>query len=332
LGAKLIAPASRALLFGLSSLALLLCCGYATSQPGKTHRIGYLSGAAAPSDRADPLTDQLRRHGYVEGRNLTVERRFGAGSASLLGQHARELVALKVDLIVAVATPAAQAAQKATAAIPIVFAAVVDPVGAGLVSNLPRPGKNITGVSLISADLGAKRLELLQQLVPNMRHAAVLQNPTNASNALQVKEAEGAARQRGWKLHMLSVHSPQEFAAAFRSGAEARVDALVVLDDQLNFMNRERIVALAAQHRLPAIFGMKDYTDAGGLVAYGPGLPEQFQRAAAYVDRILNGAKPADLPVEQPTRLELTINLKTARGLGLSVPQTLLVRADHIVQ
>jgi len=301
-------------------------------QTRKVYRIGFLTVLSGPIPPHAAFFDALRELGYVEGRNIIVERRFAAGTVDQLNEFAIELVRLKVDLIVASATQAAQAAQKATTTIPIIFVAVVDPVGAGLVASLAQPDRNITGLSMLSAELSGKRLELLKELVPKLAQVAVLQNPSNASNPLQVTQTEAAARKLGVQLQLLEVRAPNDFETAFQAAVRGRAGALIVLDDPLTFTERTRIAALSTEHRLPTISGFGESAVAGGLMAYGVDLPDHFRRVATYVGRTLKGVKPADLPVEQPTKFELVINLKTAKALGIQIPQFIVLRADRVIE
>ena len=301
------------------------------AQSTVAHRIGFLTVGTVTVKGPPPLFDELQRLGHVEGRNLAVERRHAAGQTDRLDALARELVALKVDLIIASATPAVQAAQRATSTIPIVFAVVVDPVGAGLVASLSRPGANVTGVSLLSAELSGKRLELLQEVMPKLARVAVLANPTNDSNALQLRHLQSAAKTRGVRLQIFEMSSAAQtervLGAVVRSGA----DALIALDDQLIAAQRAEIAAATRSHGVATASGLDVLAEAGFLIAYGPSIPEHFRRVAAYADKVLKGAKPADLPVEQPAEFELIVNMKTARALGLAVPNSVLLRANRII-
>jgi putative ABC transport system substrate-binding protein len=321
---------------GTAVVALLLV-GYAVAsiaQPAtKLHRIGYLSLTAAPETPQSVLVQELRELGYIEGRNLVLEQRYAAADLKRLERFAAELASLKVDLIIASATPAVQAAQRASRTIPIVFVAVVDPVGARLVASLARPGGNTTGISLLSAELSAKRLELLGEVLPRLSRVAVLLNPSNTSNALQLRELQSAARPRGVQLEFLEVTLPGEIEPALKKAARDGANALMVFDDpMLGAPNqRARLVASVQSHRLPAVAGFAAFADAGLLLTYGPSFLHQFRRAAAYADRILKGAIPADLPVEQPAEFELIVNMKTARSLGLAVPNSVLLRANRII-
>lgn len=304
-------------------------------EPGKVYRIGLLSILSGPIPLPPPhaaFVNGLRDLGWVEGKNISIEYRYAEGRHDRLPDLAADLVRLKVDLIVASATPPAQAAQKATTTIPIIFAGVVDPVGAQLVSNLARPNANITGLSLFSTELIGKRLELLKEIVPKLSRVAILLNPANASNPLQLRETEAAARSLGVQPQLLEVRVPNDFDRVFEAAMRGRAGAVIVLDDPLTFSERTRIAALAAKHRLPSMYGFGESAEAGGLIAFGTSLPDHFRRAATYVDRILKGVRPADLPVEQPAKFELVINLKTAKALGVQVPQSMLLRADRVIE
>jgi len=300
---------------------------------GKIYRIGFLS-AASGTDRLHPSAaffDGLREVGYIEGRNLILERRFTAGNLDRLNEFAAELVRLKVDLIVASAAPAAQAAQKATSTIPIIFVAVSDPVRAGLVASLARPDRNITGLSTFPPELSGKRIEILKEVVPKLAQVAVLY-PSNASNSPPVAQTTAAARKLGVQLQLLEVRTPNDLERAFQAAVRGGASALIVLDDPLTFMERTRIAALSTKHRLPTISGFGESAEAGGLIGYGVSLPDLFRRVATYVDRVLKGAKPAELPVELPTKFELVINLKTAKTIGIQIPQSILLRADKVIE
>jgi putative ABC transport system substrate-binding protein len=285
---------------------------------------------------SDPVLAIVRRKlaelGYVEGQNIRFEYRGAYGQVDRLPSLAEELVHLNVDVIVAVATPEVQAAHQATRKIPIVMVAVVDPVASGLVASLARPGGNITGLSLLSAELSGKRLELLKEVVPGVSRVAVLWNPTNPSNALQIGATKVAAQALGVQLQPLEVRGPQDLERAFQAATRGRAGALIALDDPVLVTHRTRIVTRAAKIRLPAMYGLTGYAKVGGLMTYGPNIPDLFRQAAVFVGKILKGAKPADLPVEQPTKFELVINLKTARALGLAIPESILLRADEVIR
>jgi putative tryptophan/tyrosine transport system substrate-binding protein len=245
---------------------------------------------------------------------------------------AADLVRLKVNVIVTYGTPASQAAKRATSTIPIVMAAIIDPVASGLITSLARPGGNVTGQSMMSPDLVEKQLEILKEVVLKISRVALLHNPANPGDAPQVGHAQGAARALGVRLQVLGARGPGEIDSAFAAMASEQAGAVIVVVDAMLQGNRTRITDLAARYRLPAVYGLSEYAEAGGLLAYGPHRLDMFRRAATYVDKILKGAKPADLPVEQPTKFELVINLKTAKALGLEVPASVLARADEVIE
>ena len=306
----------------------------AQQAPAKVPRIGFLVGAS-PADGAPFLEifrQALRELGYVEGQNITIEYRFAEGRPDRLPAVAAELVRLKVDVIVTSAPPVPQAAKQATRTIPIVFTSAVDPVGAGLVASLARPGGNITGLANMGSEVVGKHLELLKEAAPTVSRVAILQNPNNRIHAPALREAEGAARALGVRLDVLQARTPAGIDAAFAAMHSQRAGGVLVLRDSFFFVQRTQIVALAAKSRLPAMYGFREYAEAGGLMAYHASLFQMWRRAATYVDKILRGAKPADLPVEQPTTFELVINLKTAKALGLTIPPSLLGRADEVIQ
>jgi ABC-type uncharacterized transport system substrate-binding protein len=320
----------RAFLAG--AVALLAAPLAAESQPaGKVYRIGILvPGSTSPQIHA--FREGLRDLGYVEGQNLAIEYRSAEDRLERLAGLAAELVTLKVDIIYANVTPAAQAAKNATQTIPIVFGASSDPVDYGLVASLARPGGNITGLSNTGADLSGKRLELLKEGVPGISRIAVLWNSANPIMARQLRETEVAAQVLGAQLQVVDVRGPDDFARAFRAVAMGRPGALVVLADFLTMNHRGRIAEFATKNRLPAISEFREFAAAGCLMAYGPSAPDLGRRAAVLVDKILKGAQPGDLPIEQPTKFELVINLKTAKALGLTIPPSLLLRADQIIE
>jgi len=306
-------------------------------QAGKVPRVGYLSPLSGSDPQIqrglDVFRQALRELGWVEGQNIAIEYRWAEGKYERLPDLATELVRLKVDVIVTVGgVPPAQAAQRATKAIPIVASGTADPVAAGLVASLAWPGGNITGPAIISDELVAKELELLREVVPKVSRVAVLWNPANPGNALQLRAAEAAGRILGMRLQPLEARGPGEIDRAFAAMARERAGALLVLLDSMLLDQRERIADLAAKNRLPAVYGLRRHAEAGGLMAYGANLRDLLRHSAIYVDKILKGAKPADLPVEQPTKFELVINLKTAKALGLTIPQSLLQRADELIQ
>jgi putative ABC transport system substrate-binding protein len=274
----------------------------------------------------------LRDHGWVPGRNLLIEYRFADDKSDRLAALVHDLVRLKLDAIFVPTRPALPAVRTATTTIPIVFVSLGDPVAEGWVASLARPGGNLTGVAGLSPDLAGKRLELLRELAPSLSKVAVLWNPANSAEELAVKVTETAARSLGMSLVVEHAGSPGEFHRAIAAIAQSDAKSIVVLPDPMFLANREQLVELIRQSRLPAIYMETGFVAAGGLISYGPNFTELFRRAAAYVDKILKGAKPGDLPVEQPTKFELVINLKTAKALGIEVPPTLLARADQVIE
>jgi putative tryptophan/tyrosine transport system substrate-binding protein len=305
-----------------------------TQQSKKVPRIGYLAtglqSVAAPN--IDAFRQGLRELGYVEGKNIEIEWRFGGYRVELLSNLATELVRLKVDMIVATGGPAVRAAKKETSTIPIVMAFSGDPVGTGLVPSLARPGGNITGLSYMAPDLSAKRLELLKEAFPKVSRVAVLFDVTDAVSALEFKETQVAAQALGVTLQSMEVRGPEDFESAFLALARERANGLLTFAHALTIPNRKQIADLAAKSRLPAMYGLTEFAEAGGLMAYGPNLSDLFRRAATYVDKILKGAKPADLPVEQPIKFEFVINLKTAKQIGVTIPPNVLARADKVIK
>ncbi len=304
--------------------------------PGKVFRIGMLLAGSRPSapdwKQRWPFLQALRELGWVEGQSVVFEDRWAPGKTSRLPEMAAELVRLNVDLIVTVSWPAAAAAKNATTTIPIVIVAAGDPVGTGLVQSLARPGGNVTGITGLEAEVSAKRLELLKEAVPNLSRVAVLWNSADGAMTLMFREIQKAARTLGVAIRPLGVQEPEDFDQAFTAMIQERPDALVVISDPMVRINRQRILDFAAGNRLPAIYTDRPYAVDGGLMSYGPSFAEMFRRGAAYVDKILKGAKPADLPVEQPTRFELVVNLKTAKALGLTIPPSILIRTDEAIQ
>jgi putative ABC transport system substrate-binding protein len=308
-------------------------------QVGKVWRIGMLWFGSSLEDlpvrmRFDAFYQGLRDQGYMEGRNVAFEHRYARGKYERFPDLAAELVRLKVDIIVTPGnTPATLAAKQATSTIPIVFMAAADPVALGFVASLAQPMGSITGVSsLIGPELVGKQLELLKEAVPKLSRVAVLNNPTRPDIRVFIGEAEVAARSLKVQLHIVEARGPAEFEGAFAAMTKERASAILVLADTIFLFNGRQLVDLAAKNRLPAMYGYRENVEAGGLMAYAPNLVELSRRASTYVDKILKGAKPADLPVEQPTKFELVINLKTAKALGLTIPQSLLLRADEVIQ
>jgi putative ABC transport system substrate-binding protein len=304
-------------------------------QAGTVPRIGYLAGDSATvhSQYAQAFSNGLRDLGYVEGKNLVIEHRWAEGKFERLPELAAELIRLPVDLIVAVGDPVIFAAKQATSTIPIVMVAVGDPVGRGFVASLARPGGNLTGISNLAVALTGKWLEMLEDTVPKLSEVSVLRNAANPTHPLFVAEAERVAPNLGLKLQIVEVLGSADLDGAFAAMVRKRSGALLVLPDPvLSVLLGGRIAALATKNRLPALFAFKAQAEAGGLLSYGPSLLVNFRRAATYVDKILKGAKPGDLPVEQPTKFELVINLKTAKALGLTIPPSLLQRADQVIE
>jgi len=314
--------------------ALLAVPLAAKSQPAaKTHRIGVLGLTSPDADASgiDAFRANLRELGYVEGRTITIESRWAEGRAERFPELAAQLVALKVDVIVTAFEPAIRAARKATATIPIVMVASVDAVRSGLVDSLARPGGNITGLS-VSSELGAKQFELLREIIPALSRVVMLvrHNPEAAARRAQMKA--GVQAQLGVTLDFVEVREPTEIARAFATVSASRPDAMIVFPAPLFLSHRDQIVDLARTARLPVIYPDRHFVDGGGLISFGPSLVEMFRRAAYFVDRILKGAKPADLPVEQSTKFDLAINLKTAKALNLTIPRTVLVQADKVIR
>jgi len=301
-------------------------------QSGKVPRIGFLFyGSPGPSPELDAFRQGLRELGYIEGQNIAIEVGFANGRLGQLPELAAKLVRLKLDVIVTPGTPASMAAKQATSTIPIVFAGVADAVGAGLAGNFARPGGNMTGLTSISAQLGGKRLELLKEVVPKASRVAVLYNPADRSNVLVLKELQESAPALGLTLQLLQLRGPSEFEGAFAAMTRARAHALFGAAGVLTTEHRKTLVDLAAKSRIPAMWGERQFVEAGGLLSYAVNFYDQLRRAAIYVDKILKGAKPGDLPVEQPTTFDLVINLNTAKALGLTIPPSLLSRADEVI-
>ena len=298
-------------------------------QPAKVPRIGLIRLGSPPDPPAEAFLQGLRDLGYVEGRTIAIEYRWAQGNPDRIPDLTAELVRLKVDVIVTVGQ-FALAAKQATSTIPIVFAVHANPVGAGLVASLARPGGNITGLSLMSPELSEKRLELLKEALPKLSRVAVLRDPRTPPTDLQFTEA--AARALGLRLQVLEVRDIKDLEPALAAAKKGRAGAVNTLSSPFFSAHRARIVETVAKARLPAMYYQREFVDLGGLMSYAPNFPDLFRRAAAYVDKILKGAKPADLPVEQPTRFEMVVNLKTAKALGLTIPPSILIRADQVIQ
>jgi putative tryptophan/tyrosine transport system substrate-binding protein len=299
-------------------------------------RIGFLNTASLSDPRVPPFLQAfrqgLRELGYVEGQNIAIELRWAEGQYDRLLGLAVELVRLKVNIIVAAGPSAVRAAKQATETIPIVMPAIADPVAMGFVASLARPGGTITGISNMQPELVGKQLELLKEMIPKLSRVALLGNPANPGNVPLVRYAQDAARTLGLRLHPLEARDLHEIDSAFSKISRERADAVIVLSDTVLLDSRTRIADHAVRHRLPTVFGASEFTEAGGLLTYGPSISDGYRRAATYVDKILKGAKPGDLPIGQPTMFELVINLKTAKALGLTIPQSVLLRADQVIE
>lgn len=325
----------RKLLVALGAGALAApLASFAQLQPGKVARIGFLgnSTAAFEANLIGPFRQGLRDLGYVEGRNILIEYRWAEGEYERFPALIAELIALKVDVIVTAGTPATLAVKKATTSVPLVMVAVGDPVGTGIVASLARPGGNITGLTSISPELEGKRLELLKEVTPKLSHVAILWNPINAFHVIEMKEAQSAAAALQMKVLPLAARTPEELDGAFAAISRERPGALLVLADRMFLHHRTRIMDFAAQHRLPGVYAHRELVEAGGLMSFGPSYAGMHMRAATYVDKILKGTSPADLPIEQPTKFVLVINLKTAKAFGIKIPNSVLLRADEVIQ
>jgi putative tryptophan/tyrosine transport system substrate-binding protein len=302
-------------------------------QPAKLPTIGFMGQTtrSAAGEWTAAFVQRLRELGWIDGRNVAIEYRWGEGRDERFAEIAAEFVRLKVDVIVTSGTPQVLAAKQATSVTPIVFATAGDPVGTGLVTSLARPGGNVTGLSNQMTDLAGKQLELLREVVPNLRRLAIIANVANPVVVVEIGEAQAAARMLGLEVVIPEIRRAEDIVPAFKA-LEGRAQALYVFPDALVITNRARIHTLAMGVRLPTMYASRDYVEAGGLMSYGANYPDLFRRAAEYVDKILRGAKPGDIPVEQPTKFELVINLTTAKALGIDVPSTLLARADEIIE
>jgi putative tryptophan/tyrosine transport system substrate-binding protein len=302
-------------------------------QPAKIARIGFMRAAGPNEKEFNAFRSGLRALGYIEGQNIVIEQRYAAGAYDRLGELAAELVRLKVDVIVVDGPPAAKAAKAATADIPIVFTLAVDPVADGLVASMARPGTNLTGLTLsVGYQLAGKRVELLKDIKPDLARLAVLKNSNQPASSPSLSEAEKVGRVLGLMVRTFDARSPGDLPAAFAAMVEWRADGVITLNDGMFYSQRERVVVLARENRLASVHPETGFVEAGGLVSYGPSLPDLFLRAATYVDTILKGAKPADLAIEQPTKFELVVNLKAAQALGLTVGREFLLRADEVIE
>jgi ABC-type uncharacterized transport system substrate-binding protein len=318
----------------LAAMFVALCFSAEAQQPKKVPRIGAFvpASASAAPELVEALRQGLRERGYVEEQNITLEPRYAEGNIERLAGFAAELVRLKADVIVVGSTPGIIAVKNTTDAIPIVMVTTGDPVAAGLVASLARPGGNITGLTALGQELSGKRLEVLKEAVPKVSRVAVLSNPTNPDSGLSLKGVEVAARALGVQFRVQEVRDPTEFDKAFETITREGARALMVLPDPMFVSQRGRIVALAAKSRLPAMYAHREFVDAGGLMFYGASLADMWRRAATYVDKILKGTKPADLPVEQPKKFEFIINLKAAKQIGLTITPNVLARADRVIK
>jgi putative tryptophan/tyrosine transport system substrate-binding protein len=300
-------------------------------QTAKLPRLGFLT-AGTDSPGLPALIESLRQLGWIEGKTIVIEYRYAENRNDRLPDLAADLVHLNVNVIVAAGTLAPLAAKHATTTIPIVMTSAGDPLESGLVASLAQPRGNVTGLSLMMSELSGKRLQLLKELMPGLSRVAVIWNSTNPYPTIVFKQTQDAARTLGIEVQSLAVKDPADFEAVFELARQKRADALCTIDDPLTVSQLSQIVNFAAANRLPAIYGLREFAKAGGLTAYGASIPDLYRRAATYVDKILRGAKPGELPVEQPTKFDLAINLKTAKTLGLTVPQTLLVAADEVIE
>lgn len=319
----------------LCSLLLAPCLPVQAQQPTKIPRIGYLTGTplSSMSDRVEAFRQGLREVGYVEGKNIVIEWRSGEGNRNRIPALAAELVRLKVDIIVTGGGGTTRAAKEATLTIPIVMTQDGNPVGNGFVASLARPGGNITGLSNISSDLVGKRLELLKEIIPKLSRVAVFGTSNNPDNARELTELENTAAAFGMKLQYLDVVGAKDIETAFRDATKERADAVIwLVAGPIGLANLKEIAELAVKSRLPVNYTLRQYVEAGGLMSYGVNIDDLDRRAAAYVDKILKGTKPADLPVEQPTKFEMVINLKTAKQIGVTIPPNVLARADKVIK
>jgi len=324
----------KIILFALCSLLLAPCSAAEAQQPGKIARIGYLTGPSlsANTERIEAFRQGLRELGYAEGKNIVIEWRSAEGKLDRLPALAAELVRLKVDVIVTTGPTPTSAAKEATVTIPIVMTQDTDPVANGFVASLARPGGNITGLSTLAPEISGKQLELLKEIVPRFSRVAVLWASSNPGNAQALREMERAAGAFGVKLQFLDILGPKDIQTAFRAASKERADAVLVLQSGVATAHRTEIAKLAIKSRLPAIYPRSDFVEDGGLMSYGVIFTDLDRRAATYVDKILKGAKPADLPVEQPKKFDFIINLKAAKQIGLTIPPNVLVRANRVIK
>jgi ABC-type uncharacterized transport system substrate-binding protein len=316
----------------LSAVILTTTDAADAQQQAKVPKIGWLGARSASAPAREVFTRELRSLGYTEGKNITFEYRYAEGKLDRLPALVDKLVRLNVDVLLTPSTPATVAGKNATRTIPIVFYSGSDPVAAGLVDSLARPGGNITGFTTVSAVLAGKRLELLREIVPKLARVAALWNPQDPSSAQSWKESQLPAREMGLQLHSMEVNRADKFESAFKEATKASSAALALMASPFFFSNQKQIVDLAAKHRLPAIYANGEFVASGGLMSYGADEDEAYRRAAVFVDKILKGTKPADIPVEQPTKFELVMNLKAAKQIGLAIPPNVLARADKVIK
>jgi len=324
----------RTILVAIGVVAAATSLSAIAQETATAVRLAFINAVTIEATRKNMASfrDEMRNLGWIDGRNITIEYRYAKGDASKLPVLIAEALRHKPDVMVVTSTPGAQAAKAATTSVPVVFSAVSDPVASGVVASLARPGGNLTGWSNLLPETSQKLLELLREMDPKVSRLAVVFDPSNHGKVLEVRVLQDLARSAQVSLQLVEARNTEGLKTAFASLATERPDGLVVLLDNFTFRHRKEIVAFAAKMRLPAIYQVKEFVDAGGLLSYGLNLPEQFRRTAFYVDKILRGARPSDLPVEQPTKFELIVNMKTAKALGLSIPQSILLRADRVIQ
>jgi ABC-type uncharacterized transport system substrate-binding protein len=310
-----------------------LCLPAGAQQPTKIPRIGYLTlSSSSPSPLQEAFRGGLRQLGYIEGQTIHIEYRYAAGKVEHLKELAAELAGLKLDIIVAANTQSIEASRRATKTIPIVFPVTFDPVASGFVASLARPGGNLTGLTTLNQEVAGKRVELLKEVLPKLSRVAVFRDPTNTGSLFALKETEAAANHMGIRTQVLEVQNGDEFEGAVKTAIREGAHALILLPDNLFIRQPSRMIDLVTKNRLPTMFGDHESVEAGGLMYYGANLADLYRRAATYVDKILKGAKPADLPVEQPTKFEFIVNLKAAKQIGLTIPPNVLARADRVIR
>jgi putative tryptophan/tyrosine transport system substrate-binding protein len=324
----------KSIVFTLGALFFALCISVEAQQPKQVPRVGYLSGSSPSADamRHKAFRQGLRELGYIEGESIAIEWRFAEGKLGRFSDLANDLVRLNVDVIVTGGSGATRIARRATNTIPIVMAQDSNPVGDGFVASLARPSGNVTGLTNVSSEVSGKKLELLTEIVPKLSRVAVLENSTNPANALALNETQDAAQALGLKLEFLEMQNAKDVEHVFKAAAKARSQALLTLQNPLSGIHEKKIVELAAKYQLPAMYHRREFVEAGGLMFYGTDAIDLHRRAATYVDKVLKGAKPGDLPVEQPTKFELVINLKAAKQIGLTIPANVLARADKVIK